>query len=130
MLKVPPFTFRGRRRARRAQASTPALVLESAEFSYIGPGAALTLTFDRAIELSSFDPSQITVQDPAGTGWAYAGSGVVDTPDPQTVVVEMGQTTEAAGSPDVMSATGATGIVAADDGAAWAGVTNLELPYA
>src|SRR5688572_10327382 len=121
------------RHRRRQEVSSPpgpaALTLLEAEFTYVGPGATLRLAFDRAIDLSAFDPSQITVQDPLGTGFAFAGTGVVDTPDPQTVVVEMGQTVEAPGSSEVMSATGATGIVAIDDGAAWAGVTNLGLPY-
>ena len=131
LLRNVPLIFRkrSRRTPRTAKVAPPALTLVEAEFTYVGPGATLRLEFDRAINLSSFDPSQVTVQDPAGTGWAYVGTGVVDTPDPQTVVVEMGQTTEAAGSLDVMSATGATGIVAVDDGAPWPGVSNLELPY-
>ncbi len=104
-------------------------MLAEAEFTFVGPGATLRLEFDRAIDLAAFDPSQVIVQDPGGTGFAYAGTGVVDTPDAQTVVVEMGQTTEALGSTLVMSATGATGIVAVDDGAMWPGVSNLELPY-
>src|SRR5688500_6731686 len=120
-----------RRRRRQVVSSPPApaaLALLEAEFTYVGPGATLRLEFGRAIDLSAFDPTQITVQDPLGTGFAFAGTGVVDTPQPQTVVVEMGQTVEAPGSSEVMSATGATGIVAIDDGAAWAGVTNLGLP--
>ena len=128
-----PKTSQYRRRRWRPQGAqtkaAAALTLESAAFAFVGPGGTLTLAFDRAIDLSAFDPSQVTVQDPAGTGWAYAGTGVVDTPDPQTVVVEMGQTTEAAGTLETMSATGATGIVAVDDGAPWGGVSNLELPY-
>ena len=104
-------------------------MLAAAAFAFVGPGGALTLAFDRAIDLAGFDPSQITVQDPNNTGFAYAGTGVVDTPDPQTVVVEMGQTGSSIGALDVMSATGATGIVAIDDGAAWAGVTDLGLPW-
>src|SRR5688500_5300447 len=129
MIKVPPLPFLRRRRARRAQAAPPALVLEAAAFAFVGPGGTLTLSFDRAIALGGFAPSQVSVQDPAGTGFAYAGTGVVDTPDAQTVVVEMGQTVEAPGSSEVMSATGATGIVAIDDGASWPGVSNLGLPY-
>ena len=104
-------------------------MLVEAEFNYVGPGGALRLQFDRAINLDGFNPSQITLQDPNNTGFAFAGTGVVDTPDPQTVVVEMGQTGSSIGSLDVMSATGATGIVAVDDGASWPGVTNLGLPY-
>ena len=126
----PPKEYRRPRpRASKKKAPPAPLTLVEAEFTFVGPGATLRLEFDRAIVVALFDPAQITVEDPSGTGWAYVGTGVVDTPNPQTVVVEMGQTTEAAGSLDVMSATGATGIVAVDDGAAWAGVSNLELPY-
>jgi len=105
------------------------LTLLEASFLYVGPGAALTLVFDRAINLDGFVPSAITVQDPSGTGWAYVGTGVVDTPNAQTVVVEMGQTGSAEGTLDVLTATAATGIVAVDDGASWGGVTELGLPY-
>ena len=104
-------------------------MLGEASFVFVGPGAALTLVFDRAIELGGFVPSQITVQDPSGTGWAYVGTGVVDTPNPLTVVVEMGSTGTAEGTLDVVTATGATGIVAVDDGGTWPGVTGLGLPY-
>ena len=115
--------------AKSAKIAPPALTLIEAEFTYVGPGATLRLEFDRAIDLDGFNPPAITVQDPSGTGWAYVGTGVVDTPNPQTVVVEMGQTGSAEGTLDVVTATGATGIVAVDDGAPWAGVTGLGLPY-
>src|SRR5688500_601671 len=105
---TPPYRKRHGRPAKKAKSAPPALVLDSAEFQFVGPGGALTLAFDRAIDLAGFDPSQVIVQDPTGTGFAYAGTGVVDTPGPQTVVVEMGQTTEALGSQEVMSATAAT----------------------
>src|SRR5688572_18701086 len=128
----PPIIPAPRRvhRKRRPTAPAPAtLTLIEAEFTYVGPGATLRLEFDRAINLDGFNPSQVTVQDPGGTGWAFAGTGVIDTPDAQTVVVEMGMTGESTGAFISVSATGATGIVAVDDGATWAGVSNLELPY-
>jgi hypothetical protein len=133
MIKIaPPLEFPRRRSRPRRQFGPPpatSLTLVAASFQYVGPGAALTLQFDRAISLDGFNPSQITVQDPSGTGFAYVGTGVVDTPDAQTVVVEMGQTGSAVGTLDVLSATGATGIVAVDDEATWPGVTGLGLPY-
>ena len=121
-----------RRRRRQGVSSPPApaaLTLLEAEFTYVGPGGALRLEFDRAINLDAFDPSQITVNDNAGSGWQYGGTGVVDTPDAQTVVVEMGPTTPGVGFINTVSATGATNIVAVDDGAPWPGVTELGLPY-
>jgi hypothetical protein len=132
LLRNVPLIFRRRAgRPRRAAkvAASAALTLESVAFVFVGPGAALTLTFDRAIDIASFDPSQVNVQDPSGTGWAYVGTGVVDTPSPQTVVVEMAQTTPASWFFDSVTASATTGIVAVDDGGTWAGVTNLNLPY-
>ena len=105
------------------------LLLVGASFVFVGPGAALTLVFDRAIDITSFVPGAITVQDPSGSGFGFVGTGVVDTPDAQTVVVEMGSTGSAEGTLDVLTATAGTGIVAVDDGAPWPGVTGLGLPY-
>ena len=131
MIIIPPPKEYRRPRARASKKKAPPapLTLVEAEFTFVGPGGTLRLEFDRAINLDGFSPSEVTVQDPSGTGWAYVGTGVVDTPDPQTVVVEMGQTGSSIGGLDVMSATGATGIVAEDDATPWAGVTALELPF-
>src|SRR5688572_28099137 len=104
---ITPAPRRVHRKRRATTAAPPALTLLEAEFTYVGPGATLRLEFDRAIELSAFNPSQVTVQDPGGTGWAFAGTGVVDTPDAQTVVVEMGMTGESTGAFISVSATGA-----------------------
>ena len=117
------------RKRRAATAGPAALTLLEASFVYVGPGGALTLVFDRAIDITSFVPSAITLEDPSGSGFAFAGTGVVDTPDAQTVVVEMGSTGTAEGTLDVVNATGATGIVAVDDGGTWSGVSGLGLPY-
>ena len=104
-------------------------MLGEASFVFVGPGAALTLVFDRAIDIAAFVPSAITVEDPSGSGFGFVGTGVVDTPDAQTVVVEMGSTGTAEGTLDVVTATAGTGIVAVDDGGTWSGVSGLGLPY-
>jgi hypothetical protein len=132
LLRNVPLIFRRRasRTSRRAaKAAPPALTLLEAEFTYVGPGGALRLEFDRAIDITSFVASAITVQDPSGSGFGFVGTGVVDTPDAQTVVVEMGSTGTAEGTLDVLSATAATGIVAVDNAGTWPGVTGLGLPY-
>ena len=131
MMTNPPVKHPGRRRyrLRPRPAAPPALTLLEASFQYVGPGGALTLVFDRAIDITSFVPGAITVQDPSGSGFGFVGTGVVDTPDAQTVVVEMGSTGTAEGTLDVVTATAATGIVAVDDEATWPGVTALGLPY-
>jgi hypothetical protein len=132
LLRNVPLIFRKRaaRTSRRAAKAAPAaLTLVEAEFTYVGPGGALTLVFDRAIDITAFVPSAITVQDPSGSGFGFAGTGVVDTPDAQTVVVEMGSTGTAEGTLDVVTATAGTGIVAVDDGGTWGGASGLGLPY-
>ena len=131
ILPAPPLTPRKRSRPRRQFGPPPAtaLTLVAASFQYVGPGGALTLVFDRAIDITSFVPGAITVQDPSGSGFGFVGTGVVDTPDAQTVVVEMGSTGTAEGTLDVMTATSSTGIIAVDDGATWPGVTDLGLPF-
>jgi hypothetical protein len=133
MIKIaPPLEFPRRRPRPRRQFGPPPvapLTLVAASFQYVGPGAALTLVFDRAIDITSFVPAAITLQDPSGSGFGFVGTGVVDTPDAQTVVVEMGSTGTAEGTLDVVNATGATGIVAVDDGGTWGGVSGLGLPY-
>jgi hypothetical protein len=86
------------------------------------------LRFDRAIDVAALDASQVTVDDEPGAGWAYAGTGVSSLPDPQSVIVALAITVPASGDTR-LNATGATGIVAADDGGTWAGVVDLGLPY-
>ena len=133
MIKIaPPLEFPRRRTRPKRQFGPPpatSLTLVAASFQYVGPGGALTLVFDRAIDITSFMPGAITLQDPSGSGFGFVGTGVVDAPDAQTVVVEMGSTGTAEGTLDVVTATAGTGIVAVDDEATWAGVTNLGLPY-
>ena len=129
MSVIPARRPRLRRKRQTKTAAPAALTLLEAEFTYVGPGGALTLVFDRAIDIAAFVPSAITLEDPSGSGFAFAGTGVVDTPDAQTVVVEMGSTGTAEGTLDVVTATAATGIVAVDDGGTWAGVSGLGLPY-
>lgn len=129
MLKVPPIPFIRRRRARRSPTQAPAaLVLQAAEMINFEP-PVLRVRFDRAIDVSAIDVGQITVNYPSGPGFEYVGEEVTGAPDPETFELAMTELGSATGSQDVLNATGATGIVAVDDGGTWPGVTELLLPY-
>jgi hypothetical protein len=135
MILIPPATRKSRGRpAGTTAAPTPTpppapLVLAAAELT-VDPenNAFVRLSFDRAIDVAGLDPSQITVDDEPGAGWAYAGTGVSSIPDPQSVIVALAITVPASGDTR-LNATNATGIVAVDDGGTWAGATDLPLPY-
>ena len=128
MLVIPPAKFRKHRRPlrRKRVAAAAPLVLVAAGFD--DATETVALAFDRAVDVSAIDPAQVSVSDAAGTGWAYVGSGVASQPTPATVVLTLAQAGSAEG-PTVLSASATTGIVAADDGGAWAGATELGLPY-
>ena len=89
----------------------------------------LRLNFDRDVNAASLDAAQITVQDPSGSGFAYVGVLLISQPSPNELLIELAETGTAEGPLDVMTATADTGIVAIDDGATWAGVTDLGLPW-
>ena len=130
LLPAPPLYPRKRRRqpkaARYVVPVAPTLVSASLE----GEGDVLVrLTFDRAVDVAGIVPAQVTVNDGGGTGLAYAGAGLDDTPSPEQLVLSLAETGPAAPGATTLSASGATGIVAVDGGAAWAGVTELELPF-
>ena len=123
---TPPFRRRRGRPTRRPPGAGALTLVAAVIVDDDGPG--VRLDFDRPIDVSGLDASQVTVQDTGGTGVAYVGTGAVDTPAPNAVVVGLAETGVAAG-PTRMTATAATGIVAVDDGGTWAGVTDLGLPF-
>jgi hypothetical protein len=122
----------GRTRKGVAAATTPPvqeLVLESATFVVDDELWQLTLTFDRAIALVDFDGTAITVSEDVALGLLLDGVGAVTITSPNTVVVTMVEVGPATGPGVVLNATALSGIVAVDDGAAWAGVSALALPW-
>src|SRR5215217_2435814 len=89
---VPSFSFQPRKpirykpRVAAAPRVAPAVALTLAAAGLIVDpenNVFVRLSFDRAISLAGFVPSQVTVDDEAGAGWAYAGTGVASLPDPQ-----------------------------------------------
>jgi hypothetical protein len=115
-------------RPRAAQPSPPvgALTLVAADYD---PGTAVILTFDRAIDIASLDGSVIVIDDGSFQGFRYSATLAAALTAPATVRIELDGIEEFAG-PDVRLTAGAgNGIVAVGDGAAWAGVANVAIPF-
>jgi hypothetical protein len=131
MLTPTPPHYRGPRRAGRRTSPPPPVppagpVLGSA--SFLADDASLQLEFDGYdIDVGAFDPSSITVNDPASGSLYQATSAVVL--GGIIVQVTMTPTGASSGTRTLLNATAATGIVSADDGTEWAGATGLELPF-
>ena len=133
MISVPPVKFPRRKRRGRPRASTPpappppaALVLVSAIYD---AGAAVTLTFDRAIDIAGLDGSVIIVEDGVHSQFRYNGTVGATLLSPATVQIELAGVEEWTG-PDIrLDAGAANGIVAVDGGGTWGGATDLELPF-
>jgi hypothetical protein len=127
MLSAP---INQRRRARRVKpevAGTPpvaVLTLVAASYSTF----QVTLSFDRAIDLSAFDPTTIFVND-AERSMALQGGGEYSLSDPNTVAASMGEIGDYEGGETTLEAGAGNGIVAVDDGAAWAGTEGTGLPF-
>jgi hypothetical protein len=128
MLLIPTIPFIGKRR--KPQTPPPAaLTLVEASYS-TDDGALVRLKFDRAIDIAGIDESQIGVKDGLSLHQQLVGNaGGVVVIDPQTIDVYLVASGAYAGADQLLTATGATGIVAVDDGGTWAGVSDLALPY-
>ena len=137
MASLPTILPRKRRVGRKRHEATAAAalpmtgpVLIAASYDVLIP--SLTLTFDRAVALTGegggfLNPETITVHD------GVNGIEQFNTPDASgagtmTLVVSLFSNGPWVGSGVTMTCGAGTGIVDAD-GAAWAGVTNLELPF-
>ena len=88
----------------------------------------LTLTFDRAVDVSGIAPGLLVIDD-GPNGIAWGGTGVVEQPTALSVAVEMIEDAEFTGSGVSLTATGGAGIVSDGDDAPWAGVSGLALPW-
>ena len=85
----------------------------------------LVLKFDRAIDISAFDGTQIIVKDGLLLEARCDGTGPVIQADAQTVQIFLVALDDYFEPNDLLDASGATGIVAVDDGAEWAGVSGV-----
>ena len=131
MLLFPSAKFRKpRRRAKGAPSAPPAaLTLVAAAFDDASEVPAMTLTFDRAIDVAGLDGYQVTLADGVYAGLLYAATGTVTMLSPASVRIELNTIGEAEPGGVHLTATAASGIVAVDDGGTWGGVTDLELPF-
>ena len=127
---IIPAKRRVRRKRKQAAAGEPvppvALTLVSAIYD---AGAAVTLTFDRPIDIAALDGSAIVVEDGVHSEFRYNGTAGATLLSPVTVQIELAGVEEWTG-PDIrLDAASANGIVAVDDGGAWGGVSELPLPF-
>jgi hypothetical protein len=132
MSTAPGFTgIKPRRRRKRRAAvmssSPSAPVLVSATFT-IDDGGVLTLTFDRDVQLVSYDGSAISVVDGPGES-RFDGAGGATMSGTTSVVVLTTYADVASGDDVELTASAATGIVSVDGSIAWTGATGLVLPF-
>jgi hypothetical protein len=120
-----PAKRRVRRKRRRVRSE---LMLLEAMYPIEIEGA-MRLRFDREIDIAAFDGSQIIVKDGVNQGSVLNATGPVVLSDPQTAELYLVITGPYAEANVLLSATGASGIVAADDGGKWPGVTDAPLPF-
>jgi hypothetical protein len=129
LVKVPLIPFLRRRQKRPVPAPLAALTLVGAIYEGDDEPRLLTLTFDRAIDTAGLAGAQITVRDGGLNERIYNATGAVTRPSASSVRIILVETGPVAGDDVRLTATGSNGIVAADDGAAWAGVSNVVLPF-
>ena len=130
MLVVPPPRYpRKHGRVIEPVASpTPVLPLTLVSAAYEPGGTELTLTFDRAIDIAGIDVSAFVVNDGI-VGFTYQGIGSPTQLSANAVLVLLEGLIEFEG-PDARLTVGAgNGIVASGDGAAWAGVSDVVVPF-
>jgi hypothetical protein len=128
---IPTFPkFRKHRgRVKRARLQAPPVAFALASAVYDSEESTITLGFTRAIDVSAIFAATINVNDAVTTGLTYECSGAPTLVDPQTVRLNLVDIGPSEGPGVTLSATGANGIKALDDGTPWAGVTDLGLPF-
>ena len=128
MLVDPVLPYRPRRRVKAKASALPAAALTLVTASY-EDATAVRLTFDRAIRIVGVHGDRVRVDDGLTEGMLYTGAGGAVLESPTRVaftLVPVGGTSK---DTLTLTALAGTGIVALDDGAAWAGVTDLGLPF-
>jgi len=127
MITISPPPYRKSKRIKFPPPVAPppvALVLVEAVYT---SGLSVMLTFDRAINVAAFNGFQITLRD--GLQETLYQAGTASTPSANVAVLTLEQSGTYFGAETTLTATASTGIVAANDGGTWAGVTNLQLPF-
>jgi hypothetical protein len=89
--------------------------------------ASVRLTFDRAIDIGALNSAVFVVNDNDDVGEKFEGSGGGSLLSGTTVEIVIVPAGGPSGSGITLTASAANGIVAVDDGGAWAGVTDFPL---
>src|SRR4051812_26572750 len=105
-----------------------ALTLVAATYNHVVEPVVI-LTFDRAIDIAGMDGSLIVVDDADDLGLLFRGNGGWTLDSPTTVRVVLLADGDATGVGTTLTAGAGNHIVAAGDGAEWAGVADLGLPF-
>jgi hypothetical protein len=124
MVIIPDIPFIPQKKRERAAIASPVLV----QAIYSNEDWLLTLTFDRAIDITHFDGSQFTVRDGVFNGKVWVAESPPSVLDPATICMALDPVEDYAGEDVRMTATAMNGIVAVDGGA-WEGVVDLVLPF-
>jgi hypothetical protein len=128
---IPRKPFHRRARAGDQTPPPPPLALTLVAASYDEVNLVLLLTFDRPVNISAFDGSAVVVGDPTFNHTAYDGTAAPPLLDaPATVRIFLAATGPYFNTEVDLIATGASGIVAVDDGGTWPGTGGIVfLPY-
>ena len=127
MITFPPVKKHRKRMSVRAAKPPVELTLVAAAYNPAFP--FIELEFDREIDFSAMVGSAITVMDTASQHAKMAATGEVVVINPKKIQVTMVNAGAMSGSGVKLTATAGNGIVAVDDGGAWEGVTNVDLPF-
>lgn len=89
----------------------------------------LELTFDRAVNVAGYIAQQLEINDDVDTFRQWKDAIIGSQPTPESVHFTMFISGISMGGVRELTTLGDTGIVAVDNGAGWAGVTDLPLPF-
>ena len=131
LLPFTPTTRKHRGRRRRAAGDADAPLPPGAPTlvtAVCDESPSLTLVFDRPVDVSAIDVASFRV-DIGVLGFTYVGFDAPIIVNPTTVQILLSGIEEYAGPGVILTAAAVNGIVAADGGEAWAGVTDLSLPF-
>ncbi len=103
-----------------------ALMLVAAE--YDSATGNIELTFDRDIDIAGIVVGDVSVND-GPESIRFVGFGAATLVTPTKVVIALVEDGGQGGPLVTLSAGAGNGIVAVDDGAAWAGAADVELPF-
>ena len=129
LLRQGPIVFRKHHRPLRRLRGAAAVVGPVLVGATYDQGSSVDLTFDRAIDISALDPAQVEVDDDQDSGWRLGGQGGATLVDPMTVQVPLDRIGDSSESGVHLFVSASSGIVASGDGAAWAGVSDVALPF-